>query len=235
MTLLDIPFSPFHTNLPILFDSEHFLVFWLLTHPTDTPYYNETGHEFSNELKFRKPGVFCHDHTNNRAVNKRVGVAFIAQVALTSIHHVYGGLLYDSTFRLSMPIIAVVELPIVLGLLFWYRQNRSGVALVLFCIVAALVGVVLGLIHTLYGHLYKDILFLAGIPADTVRNFFLPVIPNDFIYPPNDLFFEATGVLELATICLIAIFTYRLIRNWRLEKQIGSRPLAKAASESVNA
>ena len=34
---------------------------------------------------------------------------------------------------------------------------------------------------------------------------------------------------------VVAISTYRLIRNWRLEKQIGSRPLAKAASESVNA
>lgn len=166
---------------------------------------------------------------------KRIQLAFIAQAALTSIHHVYGGLVYDSIFRLSMPIIAVLELLIVLGLLFWYRQNRNGIALALFSIVAALVGVVQGLFHTLYGHLYKDILFLAGVTADTVRNFFLPILPNDFIYPPNDIFFEATGVLELATIGLIAIFTYRLIQNWRLEKLMGSRPLTKEASESLNA
>ena len=76
-----------------------------------------------------------------------------------------------------------------------------------------IVGVVQGLFHTLYGHVYKDILFLAGVTTDRVRNFFLPVIPNDFIYPPNSFFFEATGILELVTIYFIAVFTYRLFQN----------------------
>src|SRR4029453_10477235 len=155
-----------------------------------------------------------------------VAFAFIAQMLLTSIHHVYGGLIYDSTLRLAMPILAVVELLIVLGLLFWYRRSVSGIALALFSIIAVMVGVVQGMFHALYSHLYKDILFLMGVPAETVRNYFVPLMPNDFIYPPNDIFFEATGILELVTISLIAIYTYRLIQNWRLEKRMGSRPLA---------
>lgn len=151
--------------------------------------------------------------TTSEQLIKQVGLAFTAQVALTSIHHVYGGLAYDSTFRPSMPIIAVIELAIVLSLLFWYGQSRSGIALGLFTLVAALVGVAQGLFHTLFGHIYKDILFIAGITTESVRNYFLPVTPNDFIYPPNDLFFEVTGVLELVTMSLIVIFTYRLIQN----------------------
>ncbi len=165
---------------------------------------------------------------------KRVRLAFIAQVALTSIHHVYGGIVYNSAFRLSVPIIAVAELLIVLGLLSWYRQSRRGVALALFSVIAALEGGVQGLFHTLYGHLYKDILFLAGVTADKVRDYFLPLLPSDFIYPPNDIFFEGTGLLELVTICLIGIFLYQLIQNWRLEKRMGSHPAAQETPESVN-
>jgi hypothetical protein len=86
-------------------------------------------------------------------------------------------------------------------------------------LLVALVGVVPGLFHTLYGHLYKELLFAAGVPPAAVRNYLFPVLPNDFIYPPNDIFFEATGVLELVTICFIAFLMYRLVKDWRLEKQ----------------
>ena len=156
--------------------------------------------------------------TTTEQLIKQVTLAFLAQVTLTSIHHVYGGLIYDSTLRLAQPIFAGIEFLIVLGVLFWYRRTKSGVALTLFSVLIALVGVVQGLFHTIYGHAYKDILFLIGVPADRVRNFFLPVIPNDFIYPPNDVFFEATGLLELVTIYLISILTYRLIRNRRSDR-----------------
>ena len=156
--------------------------------------------------------------TTTEQLIRRVTLAFLAQVTLTSIHHIYGGLIYDSTLRLSQPIFAGIEFLIVLGVLFWYRRTKSGVALTLFSVLMALIGVVQGLFHTLYGHAYKDILFLIGITADMVRNYFLPVIPNDFIYPPNNVFFEATGLLELVTIYLISIYTYRLIRSRQSEE-----------------
>jgi hypothetical protein len=130
-----------------------------------------------------------------------------------------------------MPIISVVELIIVLGMLSWYKTSRKGIALVLFVLTVVLIGVVQGLFHTLYGHLYKDILYLVGVKGDMVRNYFLPLLPNDFIYPPNDLFFEITGVLELATICLIVLFTYRLIQSWRLITQTTRHPATPVSSE----
>ena len=151
--------------------------------------------------------------TANEQLIKRVTLAFLAQVILISIHHIYGGLIYEPTLRLSQPIFAAAEFLIVLSVLFWFRRTKSKVALTLFSVLIALVGVVQGLFHTLYGHTYKDLLFLIGIPAERVRHFFSPMLPNDFIYPPNHVFFEATGLLELATIYLLIIFTYRLIRN----------------------
>ncbi len=144
---------------------------------------------------------------------KWVVFALITQVILSSIHHIYEGVKYASALRSSQPVIAGIELFIVLGLLYWYRQTRSGIALTLFSVVIVLVGLVQGLFHSLYGHVYKDVLFLAGVTADQVRNYFLPVVPNEFIYPPNDIFVEATGVLELVTTYLFAFFTYRLIQN----------------------
>lgn len=160
--------------------------------------------------------------------------AFTAQILLTSFHHLYGGLMYESAARVAMPIFAFVELLIVLALLFRYRQSGSGIALVLYSVIATLVGVVQGAFHTLYGHLYKDVLFLVGVPAETVRDYFFPILPNDFHYPPNNLLFEATGLLELVTILLIALFTYRLIENWRLEKKMGTAPATSRATESAN-
>jgi len=151
-------------------------------------------------------------HTTDKLI-RHVSWAFFAQTLLTSIHHLYGGLAYDSTLRLSMPIFAVFELFVVLGLLFWYRRSNSRVVLTIFTAFMLLIGVVQGLFHTLYGHLYKDVLFLVGVSAENVRNFFLPVTPNDFIFPPNDLFFELTGLLELITIYFIIVLTYRIVRN----------------------
>lgn len=148
-----------------------------------------------------------------------LAIIFTAQLSLASIHHVYGGLIYDSAARLSMPILAGMELLIVLGLLFWYRQTKNGSALALVSVFALLIGIVQGLFHTLYGHTYKDLLYLVGVPAERVRYFFLPVLPNDFVYPPNNLFFEVTGVLELVTISMIAILSYRLIRCHKQAKR----------------
>lgn len=144
---------------------------------------------------------------------KWVGLAIFAQFALTSVHHVYGGLIYEGSSRLSMPILFGIEMLITLGLLFWYRRTRSGVALALFSLVTALAYIVQGLLHSLYSHTYKDILFLAGVPAATVQEVFRPPMAGEFVYPPTDLFFEITGVVELITIYLIALFTYGLIRD----------------------
>ena len=65
-----------------------------------------------------------------------------------------------------------------------------------------------GLLHGGYAHTYKDILFLLDGPPEL----YYPLNPNEH-YPPDDLFFEITGVLEMVTAYLIALCTFRLFRN----------------------
>jgi hypothetical protein len=82
--------------------------------------------------------------------------------------------------------------------------------------VAVLAWVVLsGLLHGGYAHTYKDILFLVDGPPEP----YYPLNPDEH-YPPNDIFFEITGVLEMVTGYFIALFTYRLIRD----RQQSDRP-----------
>ena len=40
-----------------------------------------------------------------------------------------------------------------------------------------------------------------------------PVVPQDFVYPPNDVLFEITGVLKLVIIYVLVILLYRLIQE----------------------
>jgi hypothetical protein len=68
-----------------------------------------------------------------------------------------------------------------------------------------------GLFHSLYGHTVKDILFFAGVPLAAALKVH-PAPGADFIYPPNNFWFEATGAMEFVTSSLIAILIYRLVQ-----------------------
>src|SRR5215208_6998334 len=98
---------------------------------------------------------------------------------------------------------------ITLGSLYRYKRTGSGPALATSSTVAVLAWVVLsGLVHGAYSHAYKDILFLLDGPPEL----YYPLNPDEH-YPPDDIFFEITGVLEMVTGFFIALYTYRLIRD----------------------
>jgi hypothetical protein len=76
--------------------------------------------------------------------------------------------------------------------------------------VVSLVWVILsGLLHGGYAHAYKDVLFLLNGPS----RLYHPLNPSEH-YPPDDMFFEITGVFEIGTAVLVAFSMYRLIRDW---------------------
>jgi hypothetical protein len=147
--------------------------------------------------------------TTTRQLINRAALAIVAAYALTTIHHIYGGLVDGASNRLLVPIVMAIPLLVALGSLYRYKRSGSGVALATYSIAAVLGWVVLsGLVHGGYAHTYKDVLFLLdGPPA-----LYYPLNPNEH-YPPDDVFFEMTGVLELVTGYLIALFTFRLIRD----------------------
>jgi len=139
--------------------------------------------------------------------------AILAAYALTTIHHIYGGLADRAPNRLRVPVIMAIPSLVALGSLYRYKRTGSGAALATSSTVTVLTWVVLsGLLHGGYAHAYKDILFLLGGPQEL----YYPLNPDEH-YPPDDIFFEITGVLEMVSGYFIALFTYRLIRDQAAE------------------
>ena len=148
--------------------------------------------------------------TTRHLVN-RLALTILAAYALTTVHHIYGGLVDNAPDRLLVPVIMAVPSLIALASLYRYKQTGSGAALATSSIVAVLAWVVLsGLLHGGYAHAYKDILFLLDGPSWL----YYPLNPQEH-YPPDNIFFEITGVLETVTAYLVGLFTYHLVRDRR--------------------
>jgi hypothetical protein len=132
--------------------------------------------------------------TTRRLINK-AALAILSAYALTTIHHIYGGLVDQAPNRLRVPIFMAVPSVITLGSLYRYKRTGSGAALASFSTVAVLAWVVLsGLLHGGYAHAYKDVLFLVDGPPEL----YYPLNPDEH-YPPHNIFFELPGVMERLT------------------------------------
>jgi hypothetical protein len=135
-------------------------------------------------------------------------LAIAGAYALTTIHHIYGGLVDRAPNRLRIPAIMAVPTLVAFVALGRYERSGSKAALTISATVTSVAWVGLsGLLHGGYAHTYKDILFLTGGPA----KLYYPLNPSEH-YQPDDLFFEITGVLETAAAYLVARSTHRLIR-----------------------
>lgn len=140
-----------------------------------------------------------------------LGIAFI----LTTIHHIYGGIVDDAINRLLVPFIMAVPLLISLALLYQYRRSHNLAILITYAILVVIAFVLLlGLLHGGYAHLYKDILFLLNSSPSLYYSF----NPNEH-YPPDNLFFEFTGVLDFAASLFVAWTTVKLFRDRQNSKK----------------
>jgi len=150
------------------------------------------------------------EQTRGRLVN-RTALSVLAAYALTTVHHVYGGIVDGASNRLRVPFVMAIPSLVALGSLFRYKRTGSGAALATGGGVSVVAWVVLsGLLHGGYAHAYKDVLYLLDGPPEL----YYPLNPDEH-YPPDDLFFEVTGVLEVVTACLVALCTYHLVRERR--------------------
>jgi hypothetical protein len=136
-------------------------------------------------------------------------IALVALYILTTIHHLYGGIVDRLPARLAMPVIALIPLAIALYSLNVYRRTGSRLALNIFAGVTIIVFVIgLGVVHSAYSHVYKDILYLLnGSP-----NLYILINPGEH-YPPDNVFFELTGILEVVLAYFVAVATVRLLRT----------------------
>jgi hypothetical protein len=139
----------------------------------------------------------------------QAAVALLAAYALTTIHHLYGGVVDKASNRLLVPVILAPFIVIAMASLYLLQRSGNGITLIPFGIVALLWTLLLGLLHGGYAHLYKDILFLVGGPA----RLYYSLNPGEH-YPPDNAFFEVTGALDLVAAAFVAGATVRLIQVW---------------------
>ena len=147
--------------------------------------------------------------TTTAEMIERAAMAIGLAYALTTVHHIYGGLVDSAPNRFRVPIIMAIPSVVAIGSLYRYRRTGSRAALITAATVGSLAWVVLsGLLHGGYAHAYKDVLFLLNGPS----RLYYPLNPSEH-YPPDDLFFEITGVLEIGTALLVGFTIYRVIRD----------------------
>lgn len=118
--------------------------------------------------------------------------------ALTSVHHVYGAIVYQTPWRLhavALAAAALLAMTAALALNRRFHENAAGrVAWWLFWGVNAVVFVVLiGGFEGAYNHVLKNVLWLGGLPLADLHVLFPPPVYE----MPSDAFFELTGVAQV--------------------------------------
>lgn len=140
-------------------------------------------------------------------------VAIAAEYAATMVHHVYGGLAYGAPERLAIAAIFTAFFVVTLALYGLYVRRRAAWTFQALLAITALVWIAnLGFFEGAYNHAYKDALYLLDVPRQTVLRIHPVVMKDDFTYPPDNVLFETSGVMQFVT----SLFTlYFLVRTRR--------------------
>jgi hypothetical protein len=141
----------------------------------------------------------------------KLGVLSNALMTLTSVHHIYGAIIYHTPWRLHILYLSVpvIILTLLLGSGIKNGRMYGRVPSLIYLGVILLCSVLLiGVFEGLYNHLLKNILYFTGVSQAMMDQLFavgLYELPNDFI-------FEMTGIAQgVLAILLIARFI-RLIK-----------------------
>lgn len=139
------------------------------------------------------------------------GAAALAILVLTSVHHVYGAIVFETPWRMHILHAAVpVAIVIVVALAFSNRDSLRGRLLGWLAIVVILVFPVglIGLYEGGYNHLVKNVVYFAA-----GRDAALAMFPPPTYEMPDELLFELTGIAQFP-LAVLAI-----VQLWRLAKR----------------
>ncbi len=148
---------------------------------------------------------------------KKVSMYSNILMILTSVHHVYGSIIYNTPWRahvlfLSVPVIIIT---VILDRFIQRTENGSRKYLFwIYWIIILLASVLLiGLFEGLYNHVLKNIFFFSGLQEERLGKIF----PPGMYEMPNDIFFEVTGMMQgIIAVLLIMSFiklTSHVIRS----------------------
>lgn len=140
----------------------------------------------------------------------RVSFYSIAMMTVTSVHHIYGALIYNTPWRLH---ILIASLPMIIFCGVWNRlavkENSNFLVWLLSTMIFIFSICLIGGYEGIYNHLLKNMLFFAGVNDSILLKLFPPpmyVMPNDFI-------FEVTGSLQAVIFFPNAFYFFRWVRR----------------------
>ena len=145
---------------------------------------------------------------------------------LTSVHHVYGAIIYSTPWRLhvlflSVPVIVVTAL--LSRIINTYNSFKSSFLFWINWIIILIMSIALiGIFEGIYNHFIKDLLFYTGIDRSTL----LALFPPPKYEMPNDLFFEVTGVLQAVIVAVLIVCFTRLTvsvfvtKSWEMNRKL---------------
>ena len=136
----------------------------------------------------------------------------LAVLLLTSVHHAYGAFAYNTPWRLHAVFLSAFAAAAIIGSLVVIQRNADEtvreIAFWVFTAVVLVVPVALiGLFEGAYNHALKNALYFAGASSTLMNRLFPP--PTYEL--PDDVFFEATGVMQAVLGSITAWLLYRLV------------------------
>ncbi len=150
----------------------------------------------------------------------------LAILLLTSLHHAYGAYVYHTPWRLHVALVAALTAAVLWSMVFVLRNRPRGLASAMataaFCFVDALVPVLgIGCFEGGYNHVLKNALYFAGASPPLMALLF----PPPAYELPNDVLFEASGVMQFFVGIVAGYQLYGFIRQgWRTGDGVRTGP-----------
>ena len=136
-----------------------------------------------------------------------VAASTLAVYLTTSIHHVYGAWLYETTWRNHIAYQGFTWLLVSYGiLLLAIRFKRKWIKWAFIIFAGFFFVGAIGLYEGLYNHVLKNILYFIGMDENMLLNMYPP--PKYEL--PNDWLFELSGIITcvIAYWCLLTMIRY---------------------------
>lgn len=143
---------------------------------------------------------------NNQSMLKNIKYTIISTIivyVVTSIHHVYGAIHYETPFRLHIVFIGFFFLITALLFLLLFNIQKKGAYFLTFILISLLFfGLAIGVYEGGYNHLLSNILSFAGIGGNHV---------------PDSVIFESTGILQFFAGLFQIKYSIRCIKDFRMK------------------
>lgn len=148
---------------------------------------------------------------NGQLFSRRSLLATLLIFIVTSLHHVYGAIVYDTPWRTHIVPFGGAILVISLLFMFLYKKYDKKIYDRLYMLISFLFfGLMIGVYEGLYNHLLKNALYFGGLAIETWRIFF----PAAIYEVPNNAFFELTGILQFP-LFLLQVYYLQLERKMK--------------------